>query len=120
MSGLADGELETAVEMAEALRARDVAPTDLLERAHRRAEAWQASTRAFSQLWPEPEPWSSEGPLAGVPVAVKDLYDVAGRETTGCCAVYRGRVAARDAVTVARMRAAGLAMIGKTNQHELA
>ena len=118
--GIADGELETALEMSAALRLGEVSATELADRARARAEAWQPTTRAFSQLWPDAEPWAEDGPLAGVPVAVKDLYDVAGRETTGCCRVYVGRVAERDATTTARMRAAGLAMIGKTNQHELA
>jgi aspartyl-tRNA(Asn)/glutamyl-tRNA(Gln) amidotransferase subunit A len=117
---IADGELETALEMSAALRAGDVSAAELADRARMRAETWQLATRAFSQLWPESEGWAADGPLAGVPIAVKDLYDVAGRETSGCCSVYAGRVADRDAVTTARMRAAGLAMIGKTNQHELA
>ncbi len=117
---IADGELETALEMAAALRTGEVSAADLTDRVRARAETWQLSTRAFSQLWSDPEPWSEDGPLAGVPIAVKDLYDVAGRETTGCCRVYAGRIADRDAVTTARIRAAGLAMVGKTNQHELA
>jgi aspartyl-tRNA(Asn)/glutamyl-tRNA(Gln) amidotransferase subunit A len=117
---LSDGELETAVEMAAAVRSGEVRAVELLERAQARAERWQPSTRAFSQLWPDAEPASSDGPLAGVPIAVKDLFDVAGRETTGCCRVYAGRVAERDAATVTRIRTAGLVMMGKTNQHELA
>jgi aspartyl-tRNA(Asn)/glutamyl-tRNA(Gln) amidotransferase subunit A len=117
---IADGELETALEMAASLAAGDVSAAELADRARARAETWQPATRAFSQLWPDAEYWVADGPIAGVPVAVKDLYDVAGRETTGCCRVYAGRVAERDAVTTARIRAAGLAMIGKTNQHELA
>jgi aspartyl-tRNA(Asn)/glutamyl-tRNA(Gln) amidotransferase subunit A len=120
MAQLRPGDLETAVEMAAALRAGEVSAAELADRARRRAEAWQQATRAFSRLWPEPEPFESSGPLAGVPIAVKDLFDVAGRETTGCSRVYRGRVTERDAPTVARIRAAGLAMVGKTNQHELA
>ncbi len=120
MTHLRDGELETAVEMAGALRAGDVTSGELVDRARERAEASQPSTHAFSQLWAETEPWSPDGPLAGVPIAVKDLYDVAGRETSGCSRVYAGRLATRDAVTVERIRAAGLAMFGKTNQHELA
>src|SRR5205823_1854876 len=62
----------------------------------------------------------SAGGLEGVPIAVKDLYDVAGFETTGCSRIYAGRVAERDAPTIRRVRGAGLIMVGKTNQHELA
>lgn len=60
------------------------------------------------------------GPLHGVPVAVKDLYDVAGLPTTGCCAAYHDRVATTDAATVERLRGAGAVIVAKTNQHELA
>src|SRR5881296_867389 len=114
--------------MAAALRRRQISPLDLLERSLARAEVWQPVTNALSQLWsdeamedarlvelaaralaraahpsggvravaPDDElPWT-----AGVPVLVKDLFDVAGHETTGCCDAYRGRVAEHDAPAV--------------------
>jgi len=95
-----------------------------VELAIERIERWQPVTNAFSQVYAEEarEEARSErtGPLAGVPVAVKDLFDVAGRETTGCCAGYRGNVADRDAEVVRRLREAGAVLVGKCNQHELA
>ena len=124
--------MRTAVEMARAVRERAVSPVELVEEALRRAEAWQPVTRAFSQLHAdqaldqarrrteEAVRGNDLPPLHGVPVAVKDLFDVAGWETTGCCAAYRGRVAERDAEAVRRLRAAGAVVVGKTNQHELA
>ena len=119
---LGDGELETAIEMASALGRAEVRVAELADRALRRAEEWQPVTNAFSQLWADRAlEAAGEAPAGtGVPLAVKDLFDVAGRETTGCCRAYRGRVAAADAPTVSRMRAAGATIIGKTNQHELA
>jgi aspartyl-tRNA(Asn)/glutamyl-tRNA(Gln) amidotransferase subunit A len=125
-----EGELETAASMAAALRAGAVTSSELVERALRRAEEWQPSINAFSQLWAEEAmrearridglPPAERGPWTGVPVAVKDLFDVAGHETTGCCLAYRGTVPTVDAPIVERLREAGLVMIGKTNQHELA
>lgn len=123
--------MRTAVEMARAIRDRSVSPVELVEEALRRAESWQPTTRAFSQLHADEAleqarlrtAEAARGalpPLHGVPVAVKDLFDVAGWETTGCCAAYRGRVAERDAESVRRLRAAGAVVLGKTNQHELA
>jgi aspartyl-tRNA(Asn)/glutamyl-tRNA(Gln) amidotransferase subunit A len=148
MTSLRDGELETAAEMAEALRRRRVSPLDILERALARAEAWQPSTNAFSQpLWSEeaeedarlvelafralarsshpsaarPVVGQDDLPLtAGVPIAVKDLYDVSGHETTGCSEAYRGSISLHDAEMVVRVREAGMVLVGKTNQHELA
>lgn len=60
------------------------------------------------------------GPLHGVPVSVKDLFDVAGTPTTAGSRVREGHVASADAVAVARLRQAGAVIIGKTNLHEFA
>jgi len=59
------------------------------------------------------------GPLHGLPVVIKDLFDVAGVPTTGACGAYAGRVAAVDSDVVAALRAAGAVVVAKTNQHEL-
>ena len=60
------------------------------------------------------------GPLHGVPVALKDLYDTAGVRTTAASKIYAQRVPDEDAASVARLRAAGAVIIGKTNLHEFA
>ena len=60
------------------------------------------------------------GPLAGVPLALKDLFDTAGVRTTGGSRIFADRVPAEDAEVVARLRAAGAAFVGKTNLHEWA
>jgi Asp-tRNA(Asn)/Glu-tRNA(Gln) amidotransferase A subunit family amidase len=60
-------------------------------------------------------------PLWGVPVAIKDLIDVRGLRTTAASRVLRDEpVATADAECVARLRAAGAIVIGKTNLHEFA
>lgn len=60
-------------------------------------------------------------PLAGLPVSIKDLYDVAGETTTAGSVVCVGEPAARDdAPAVSRLRSAGAAIIGKTNMTEFA
>jgi len=60
------------------------------------------------------------GPLAGVPVAIKDIVDVAGTATTAAAHRAFHRQAAADASLVARLRRAGAVLIGKTNLHEFA
>jgi aspartyl-tRNA(Asn)/glutamyl-tRNA(Gln) amidotransferase subunit A len=61
------------------------------------------------------------GPLAGLPVSIKDLYDVAGETTMAGSAVCAGEPpAVRDAVAVARLRTQGAAIVGKTNMTEFA
>jgi aspartyl-tRNA(Asn)/glutamyl-tRNA(Gln) amidotransferase subunit A len=59
--------------------------------------------------------------LAGIPVSVKDLFDVAGPVTTAGSRVLASAAPARaDAVAVARLRAAGAALVGRTNMVEFA
>jgi aspartyl-tRNA(Asn)/glutamyl-tRNA(Gln) amidotransferase subunit A len=59
--------------------------------------------------------------LAGLPVSIKDLYGVAGETTMAGSVVCKGEpVQARDAPVVARLRAAGSAIVGKTNMTEFA
>jgi aspartyl-tRNA(Asn)/glutamyl-tRNA(Gln) amidotransferase subunit A len=60
------------------------------------------------------------GPLAGIPIGVKDLEDAAGYVTTHGCAAYAdGPPAATDSTMVARLVAAGCVVVGKTNTPEL-
>lgn len=59
-------------------------------------------------------------PLAGVPVAVKDLFVTRGTETTASSAILRGWVPPYDATVVARLRDAGAISLGKTNMDEFA
>src|SRR6187397_363545 len=63
---------------------------------------------------------TARGPLDGVIVTIKDLYDVAGEVTrSGSPALLlEGKPAAADAPVVARLRAAGAVIVGKTNMTE--
>lgn len=80
-----------------------------------RAEAARAEARAAQARLDRGE----RAPLLGVPVAVKDVIDVAGEATThGTGAV--DRVARRDAEAVSRLRTAGAVILGKTTTPELA
>jgi aspartyl-tRNA(Asn)/glutamyl-tRNA(Gln) amidotransferase subunit A len=63
---------------------------------------------------------SGLGPLHGVPVAVKDLIDVAGEVTAAGSPKLAGNLAGADAEVVARLRAAGAVVVGKTRTHEFA
>ncbi|CAB3809029.1 Glutamyl-tRNA(Gln) amidotransferase subunit A, chloroplastic/mitochondrial [Paraburkholderia fynbosensis] len=59
-------------------------------------------------------------PLAGVPVAVKDVLDTADMPTEFNSAAYKDRRPEQDAWVVARLRAAGASIIGKTVTTEFA
>lgn len=60
------------------------------------------------------------GALHGVPIALKDLIDVAGAPTTGASHVRADHVATEDAEVVRRLRDAGAVLLGKCNLHEMA
>lgn len=60
------------------------------------------------------------GPLHGIPVAIKDLIEVAGMPTGYGSKVHAPRMASTDATLVARLRAAGAVLFGKTNLLEYA
>jgi Asp-tRNA(Asn)/Glu-tRNA(Gln) amidotransferase A subunit family amidase len=60
------------------------------------------------------------GPLQGVPVGVKDIIDTADMPTENGTVLHAGRRPARDAAVVARLRAAGAVIFGKTVTTELA
>jgi aspartyl-tRNA(Asn)/glutamyl-tRNA(Gln) amidotransferase subunit A len=60
------------------------------------------------------------GPLHGIPLAVKDLQDTAGLRTTYGSSFFRDHVPDADAESVARLRRAGMIVLGKTNTHEFA
>lgn len=60
------------------------------------------------------------GPLHGIPVLIKDNYDTADMPTSGGSLALAGLVTPRDAALVARLRAGGAIILGKTTMHELA
>ncbi|HEY2994302.1 MAG TPA: amidase [Methylomirabilota bacterium] len=75
------------------------------ERARTRA---RAADRALAKR----QPW---GPLHGVPMTIKESYDVAGLPTTWGVPAYRNNIAKTNAVAVDRLLAAGVVLFGKTN-----
>ena len=120
-------------ELAGAVRARRVSSQQLVERSLERiarldgqlnavvalrAELALGEARALDERVAAGE---DPGPLAGLPVLVKDLEDVAGMRTTRGSALFADAPpATRDGLTPARLRAAGAIVVGKTNLPEFA
>jgi aspartyl-tRNA(Asn)/glutamyl-tRNA(Gln) amidotransferase subunit A len=77
-----------------------------------RTEAAEAAARAKAGL--------RRGPLDGVPISWKDLYDTAGVGTEAGTAMLAGRVPTKDATVFARGKRAGVVSLGKTHMTELA
>jgi aspartyl-tRNA(Asn)/glutamyl-tRNA(Gln) amidotransferase subunit A len=76
------------------------------------AEARQAEAEIATGGW--------KGPLHGIPLGIKDIYNTAGTATTGHSALYRDHVPAEDATTVRLLREAGAVILGKTSTWEFA
>lgn len=63
---------------------------------------------------------SWRGPLHGIPIGLKDLFDTAGVKTTCASAVFADRIPTEDAEVVMRLKRAGAVLLGKQNMHEFA
>ncbi|CAN7580974.1 amidase [Paraburkholderia terricola] len=112
----------TIGEIRAALAAGDATVAQYVSSAYDAAQHSQAALHAFCYL-PDTPPATladAAAPLAGVPVAVKDVIDTADMPTEFNSAAYKGRRPERDAWIVARLRAAGAAILGKTVTTEFA
>ena len=78
----------------------------------RDVERARARARAADRALASGDSW---GPLHGVPMTVKESYDVAGLPTTWGVPTHKGNIAASDAVVVERLLGAGAVIFGKTN-----
>jgi allophanate hydrolase len=119
---------ETVAAIVAAHRAGTLSPAQTVARSFARIRqhndpAVFISLRDEKQALAEAEALSSKDasllPLYGVPVAVKDNIDVAGLPTTAACPAF-SYMPSHDATAVARLRAAGAIMIGKTNLDQFA
>ena len=117
----------TAKDILGALRRREVSAAELMAATLDRIEAVNPAVNAIvslrdrDALMAEARAADAAGPggaLHGLPMAVKDLANVAGLPTTRGSPLFADEIAARDDLMVARMRAAGAILIGKTNVPE--
>jgi aspartyl-tRNA(Asn)/glutamyl-tRNA(Gln) amidotransferase subunit A len=118
----------TVAALARRLRAGELSPPEAVGGALERIQALDGRLNAFISVRGEEALREAalvmraemRGPLWGVPLAVKDVIDVAGTPTTAGSRILAGNVPAEDAPVVARLRAAGAIVVGKLNTHEFA
>jgi len=103
----------TLCQMVEHLHARKLSPRELLDAHLKNIAALNPQVNAFVRMLEEPV--FRDGPLGGVPISVKDCFDVAGVPTTCGSTLLENKAAAHDATTVTRLKQAGAVLIGKTN-----
>jgi aspartyl-tRNA(Asn)/glutamyl-tRNA(Gln) amidotransferase subunit A len=114
--------------LAGALHAGELSPREAVERYLRRIEAIDGELNAYITVRADEalveadalERTQERGPLWGVPVALKDVIDVAGTPTTAASRILADYVPEQDAHVVARLRQAGAIVVGKLNLHEFA
>ena len=122
----------SATEVAEAIRSRTISAVAVLETqldriTHHNPQlnalvtvdvegARQRAIEADAAL-ARGEIW---GPLHGVPITIKDFFEVAGMRSTGSCPTFAKHISQQDAISVARLRSAGAVILGKTNLPEQA
>src|SRR5439155_18053180 len=135
-----DGEVEArvngdawalgAVGLRQAYVRRDVSPVEMVEMVARRLEAidpvlctftTHTLDRAMEDARIQTERLArgdAPGSLHGVPVGIKELFDVDGARTTYGSTIFADRVAPADAEAVLRLRRAGAIVVGITRSHE--
>src|SRR5439155_17931671 len=116
----------------EALAAKKISARELLADFYRRIEARNPELNAYLALTPERARRQAERidalvaaggplpPLAGVPMAIKDVISTRGTKTTCGSKILENYIPPYDATAVARLEAAGAVLLGKTNCDEFA
>jgi aspartyl-tRNA(Asn)/glutamyl-tRNA(Gln) amidotransferase subunit A len=124
--------LKAITELGPRLRRKEVSPVELTRDCLDRIEKLNPTLNAFITVTAESamaEARAAEGeilrgewrgPLHGIPIALKDLIDIAGTRTTAASGVFEHRVPTEDAEVVRRLRRAGAVILGKNNLHEFA
>ena len=122
----------TIQEAGRALRDRRATAVELTSAALARIERLNPTLRAFitvtsdyalqraRQADAELAGGRDHGPLHGLPVAVKDLFEMRGVRTTNGSQVFENFFPTENAAVVDKLESAGAVILGKLNQHELA
>ncbi len=128
---LVDLHWRTARELSCAIRERELSVREVVAAHLERIDAVNPRVNAIVSLRPEAALAEADaadrrtargetvGPLHGLPIAIKDLMDTAGIRTTYGSKLFAEHVPQVDSLLVARLRAAGAVVVGKTNTPEL-
>jgi amidase len=129
MTDVEDVLFRPAMEVAELVRRKEISARELTEALLDRIEAVNPAITAVVELRADEALREADaadravaadsqlGPLHGVPMTVKDSFDVAGLHTTWGNPAFADYVAESDATIVRRLKDAGAIVIGKTNVH---
>ncbi len=122
----------TIAEAAALIETRKLSPVELTEAFLARIEQYNSKLFAYVNVTVERARADARkaeeeiaagnyrGPLHGIPIGLKDIYDTAGIATTASSRLHAERVPAADAATTARLAAQGAVLLGKLTTHEFA
>ena len=120
----------SAQELVNLIKSKKLSPVELMTQTLQRIEEVNPVLNAFvsvraGQAMDEAKTLAERlvsnevtGPLIGIPIGVKDLEDVGGMVTSFGSVPYKNNIAQRDSIQVARLKAAGAIIVGKTNTPE--
>ena len=111
--------------LSDLIKNRDMSASDLASACYRQIERLNPTLNAFITVIPPemdapPSVGTRRGPLYGIPIAVKDLYDTKGIRTTSGSKFFTDNIPIEDAFVIQKIKKAGAQIIGKTNTHEIA
>jgi aspartyl-tRNA(Asn)/glutamyl-tRNA(Gln) amidotransferase subunit A len=121
---------KSALELADLIAKQELSPLDLMRDTLDRMDRVNPGLNAFVALRPgaalaeaaamteKIASGKNPGPLAGLPLGVKDLEDTAGMVTSYGSVTFKDNMARGDSIQVARLKAAGAIVVGKTNTPE--
>ena len=110
---------QTIAELRRRIETNELSIADVRRGAAAQLEARKGLNAFITVMLEDTSHGTTNLPLAGVPVAVKDFFDTAGVRTTAGAAQFANRVPTEDAVLVKRLKQAGALIVGKTNMHAL-
>ncbi|WP_426576087.1 amidase [Xenorhabdus stockiae] len=122
----------TISQASQAIAAQTLSPVELVDAALANIEIAEPEINAFVSVWAEEAREQAKqaereisqgkyrGPLHGIPLALKDLFDVAGKPTTASSKVRAEHIAQSNSAVTDALHRAGAILLGKTHTHEFA
>ena len=123
---------QSAGELSRLVQRKEVSPVEIVDAHLARIEATERVLNSFITLLPEQARAAARqaeaqiragnylGPLHGIPVGLKDLFNTGGVRTTSGSRIFDTFVPAQDCTVATRFREAGAILLGKLNMHQLA
>src|SRR5579863_579815 len=122
----------TIAEAARLIEKKELSPVELVESRLARIDKLDSRLHSFIRVFPDDALRAAgdaaaeivsgryRGPMHGIPIGLKDIYETAGTHTTGHSKVMQDHVPFADAFTVTKLKRAGAISLGKLATHEFA